>query len=67
MDQGTIKKLVTERGFGFIESGSGPDLFFHATNLQAGISFESLTEGDRVTFIQRETEKGLLAENVTPV
>jgi len=47
MPQGTIKKLVSERGFGFIAS-SGQELFFHHSSVQG--SFESLSEGQAVEF-----------------
>ena len=47
MQQGTIKKLVSERGFGFI-IGSGEELFFHHSSVQG--SFESLSEGQAVEF-----------------
>ena len=47
MQQGTIKKLVSDRGFGFI-SGSGEELFFHHSSVQG--SFESLSEGQEVEF-----------------
>ena len=47
MPQGTIKKLVSERGFGFI-TGSGEELFFHHSSVQG--SFESLREGQAVEF-----------------
>jgi len=47
MAQGTIKKLVSERGFGFIAS-SGEELFFHHSSVQG--SFESLSEGQSVEF-----------------
>lgn len=45
--QGKIKKLVSDRGFGFISS-SGEELFFHHSSVQG--SFESLTEGQEVEF-----------------
>jgi len=47
MPQGTIKKLVSDRGFGFI-SGSGDELFFHHSSVEG--SFESLSEGQAVEF-----------------
>jgi len=52
MAQGTIKKLVTDRGFGFIvpegEQG-GNDLFFHRNDVQ-GAGYDALHEGDQVAF-----------------
>lgn len=63
MAEGTIKKL-TDRGFGFIQTEGGQEIFFHANSLQ-GISFEELQEGQRVSFDEARSEKGPQAENVT--
>ena len=53
MAQGTIKKLVSERGFGFIQLDGAPDsdkdLFFHRNDVQ-GSGYAALREGDRVTY-----------------
>ncbi|QDT44850.1 Cold shock-like protein CspLA [Gimesia alba] len=62
MAEGTIKK-VTQKGFGFIDTESGKDLFFHSSNLE-GVSFEELYEGQRVSFTEGRGEKGPRAENV---
>ena len=62
MAEGTIKKLA-EKGFGFIDTGSNKDLFFHMSNLD-GVRFEELQEGQRVEFTQGEGPKGPVAENV---
>ena len=62
MPQGTIKKLVTEKGFGFIEGERG-DVFFHHTALEDG-SFETLREGQVVEFEMGQGPKGPRAENV---
>ena len=62
---GTIKKLVTERGFGFISrEGETKDLFFHSKELK-GVTFDELKEGDAVTFEVVDTEKGPSAKNVS--
>ncbi|MBI1984546.1 MAG: cold shock domain-containing protein [Candidatus Wildermuthbacteria bacterium] len=62
---GTIKKLISERGFGFIaREGEAKDLFFHSKDL-SGVTFEELKEGDTVSFEVAEGEKGLSAKNVT--
>ena len=61
---GTIKKLVSDKGFGFITAeGLSKDLFFHMNSL-AGIDFNSLREGDTVTFDTETTPKGPAAVNV---
>jgi len=49
MAQGTIKKLVTDRGFGFITSAGGGDVFFHISSVE-GVEFEELHEGQLVEF-----------------
>jgi cold shock protein len=62
---GTIKKLVSDRGFGFImREGEAKDLFFHSKDLN-GISFEELKEGDVLSFDVEQGEKGPSAVNVT--
>jgi CspA family cold shock protein len=65
MAEGTIKK-VTQKGFGFIDTESGEDLFFHSSNLE-GVEFEQLYEGQRVSFTEGRGPKGPRAENVKPV
>ena len=62
MAEGTIKKLVSERGFGFIlpegEAATGSDLFFHRTDVQ-GAGYDALHEGQRVTFdLGRDERRG---------
>ena len=63
MPQGTIKKLVSDRGFGFIKTGNGKDLFFHSNCLQ-GVRYEELSEGLKVSFTEGNGPKGPCAENV---
>lgn len=65
MPEGTIKKL-TDKGFGFIETGTGKDLFFHMSNVD-GVRFEDLYEGQQVSFTEGRGPKGPRAENVKPV
>lgn len=64
MADGTIKKL-TDKGYGFIDTGAGRDLFFHMTNVEG--RFEDLHEGQRVSFNEGEGPKGPRAENVRPL
>ena len=65
MAEGTIKK-ITDKGFGFIDTGKGGDLFFHMSNVE-GVRFDDLHEGQRVTFNEGRGPKGARAENVKPV
>jgi CspA family cold shock protein len=62
MPEGKIKKL-TEKGFGFISTGSGQDMFFHSSNLE-GVTFDELHEGQRVSYNVGSGPKGPRAENV---
>ncbi|HEX4799141.1 MAG TPA: cold shock domain-containing protein [Candidatus Paceibacterota bacterium] len=56
---------VTDRGFGFITPDSGEkDLFFHARSLMDGLMFDSLKEGEEVTFEIEQGDKGPSAVNV---
>jgi len=65
MAEGTIKRL-TDKGFGFIDTGTGKDMFFHMSNLE-GVSYEELHEGQRVSYTAGEGPKGPRAENVKPI
>ena len=62
MPQGTIKKLITEKGFGFIEGERG-DIFFHHSAL-LGTTLEELREGQLVEYEGGRGPKGPRAENV---
>jgi len=62
MAEGTIKKL-TEKGFGFIDTGDGGDMFFHMSNL-VDVRFEELHEGQSVSYDPGQGPKGPRAENV---
>lgn len=63
--KGTIAR-VTDRGFGFITPEDGSkDVFFHA-NAVVERGFDTLREGDAVTFDLEEGPKGPSAQNVTP-
>ena len=65
MPQGTIKKLVTDKGFGFI-SGERGDLFFHHSALE-GATIETLKVGQTVEYEEGRGPKGPRAENVRAV
>ncbi len=60
MPEGTIKKLVSDKGFGFITQDSGDDIFFHVTELQSGTA----NEGDKVEYEIGEGRKGPCAVNI---
>ncbi len=49
MAKGTIRRIIADRGFGFIQAEEGTDLFFHRNDLE-GVEFASLSEGQEVEF-----------------
>ncbi len=65
MSQGTIKKIVSGKGFGFIEGDNG-ELFFHSSSVESG-SFDDLREGQSVEYTEGHGPKGPRAENVRVV
>jgi len=65
MAEGTIKRL-TDKGFGFIENGSGTDLFFHMSAVE-GMRFEELRTGQKVSYVEGRGPKGARAENVRAI
>jgi len=62
MPQGTVKKLLMDKGFGFIEGERG-DIFFHHSALE-GTSIEALSVGQQVEYEEGRGPKGPRAENV---
>jgi CspA family cold shock protein len=63
MPQGVIKKLISDKGFGFISRDDGNDLFFHHSAVE-GVEFDSLREGQTVEFTVGQGPKGPAAEVV---
>src|SRR5438105_288112 len=62
MTGGTIKRLVRDRGFGFIKDDGGQEWFFHRSSVQG--NFDQLNEGQRVSFEEEPSAKGPRAGNV---
>lgn len=63
---GVVKWFNDEKGFGFLQQDSGPDVFVHFRAIN-GSGRRSLQEGQQVTFNVSQGEKGLQADNVTPL
>jgi len=61
---GTIKK-ITDKGFGFISTPDGTEYFFHQSACTS-TPFDSMREGENVTFTVGQGPKGPRAENVVP-
>ena len=64
MPTGTIKKLVSDRGFGFIAAEDGREYFFHRTGLDPSVNFDSLAGGERVSFEIEPSQKGPRANRI---
>jgi len=63
--QGTVKRLIQDKGFGFIrETGATTEYFFHRSSLGNHTEFEMLKEGDLVSFEVEKNPKGPRAGNV---
>jgi CspA family cold shock protein len=61
--KGTVKRLVSEKGFGFVAAANGGEYFFHSSACADG-QFDQLREGQAVTFEAGQGPKGPRAENV---
>ncbi len=61
--RGKIKKMVRDRGFGFIRGDDGKEVFFHRSGLNAA-DYDALSEGDNVEYVVQEGPRGARAENV---
>ena len=66
MSEGKVKWFNPRKGYGFIATEDGRDIFVHYASI-SGEGYRTLAEGDPVTFDIVEGEKGLRAENVVPI
>lgn len=60
---GTVKWFNADKGFGFITSEDGTDVFAHYSQIQKS-GFKTLAEGEQVTFDLAKGQKGPQAENI---
>ncbi len=63
MHTGKIKRLIKDRGFGFISDTDGNEVFFHKNSL-IDAQFDTLTENQAVEFETKKTPKGSNAINI---
>jgi CspA family cold shock protein len=61
---GTVKKVVSDRGFGFITAEDGKDYFFHRDALTSSLNFDRLAGGEKVSFEIEANPRGARAKNV---
>lgn len=64
--RGRVKKLVPDRGFGFVRGDDGKEVFFHRSGLGPN-DYDALSEGDLVEYVVQEGPRGPRAENVRAV
>ena len=57
MARGTVARLVRDRGFGFVRTQNGSEVFFHSSALPAGL-FDSLSEGQELEFETESDPRG---------
>ena len=65
MSQGTVVRMIRDRGFGFIKLEDGSEVFFHHSSMNPG-EFDALNEGQEVEFqvVQDSRGRGSRAANV---
>jgi CspA family cold shock protein len=61
---GTVKKLIADRGFGFITADDGKDYFFHRDGLEPSLDFDRLVGGEKVEFEVQASPRGPRAVKV---
>src|SRR5437588_12239414 len=64
MSNGTIKKVASDRGFGFIAADDGQEYFFHRSGVDSTLDFDRLNGGEAVTFEVEASPKGPRAGKV---
>jgi CspA family cold shock protein len=63
---GVVKRIVSERGFGFIHPDSGgKDVFFHVTSLTGNLGIDDIETGDKVEFNLESGDKGPVAVDIS--
>ena len=64
MPNGTVKKVQSDRGFGFITGEDGIEYFFHRSGVDTSLNFDSLHGGESVSFEIERSDKGPRASRV---
>ena len=66
-NNGTIKRVAHDRGFGFISATDGTEYFFHRSSVDSALDFDRLVGGEEVTFEVEASPKGPRAGRVRAV
>jgi CspA family cold shock protein len=61
---GTVKKVVADRGFGFITADDAKEYFFHRSGVDSSLDFDRLVGGEKVEFEIEQSPKGPRAAKV---
>jgi cold shock protein len=56
--QGSIVRLVRDRGFGFIKAENGTEIFFHASGVTGSTPYDNLEEGQTVSYEKEQDARG---------
>jgi cold shock protein len=64
MATGSVKKVISDRGFGFITADDGKDYFFHRNEVQGSLDFDRLVGGEKVNFEVESNPRGPRAVRV---
>jgi cold shock protein len=64
MASGSVKKVISDRGFGFITADDGQDYFFHRNELDSSLDFDRLSGGEKVSFDVESSPRGPRAVRV---
>jgi ATP-dependent RNA helicase DeaD len=64
MPKGTVKRIVSDKGFGFIAADDGKEYFFHQSGVDSSLNFDSLRGGEAVSFDIEHSQKGPRASRV---
>jgi CspA family cold shock protein len=63
---GTVRRIFPDRGYGFVRTDEGKEVYFHKNAVHGGLEFKHLQEGQRVTLDVEQGRKGLQAVTINP-
>jgi CspA family cold shock protein len=66
LEEGVVKWFSNKKGYGFIEQGSGDDLFVHFSSIVMD-GYKTLNEGENVSYVIEQSDRGPVAKSVAKV